>query len=428
MEIDTLVSNQNPQWTDENYLPKEAGWPKREVFAAVEKWLNKRFILALTGVRRVGKSTLMKQIISRLIAKKLGRVVIYFSFERVQLKLEPLLLQRIITHYLEEVLGEKIYEIKDRIYFFLDEIQNVPSWQEIIKMFYDQNDNFKFVVSGSASLFVKKAAAESLAGRIIEIKVNPLSFGEYLTLVHPNFKVRSKNKAWVSANIGALNNYFEKYLRAGQFPEIITQGMNYRQAWQYLETIEEKITQQDLPKIFPIKHPEILSLILSQIKNRPGQRIEYGEFAQNAGLDQRTMAKYFDFLETGFLLFLCRNFGKKPLKSLRVARKAYLVSPNFGDQAALPLLAENYIFNLFYNRGFSVYFQKEKEIDFVVRDKKRLILAEVKFQNEIKGEDTKNLEDFLSRKPATAYLFTKKLFRPGKQINFIPACLAEFYV
>ena len=144
MEIDTLVSNQNPQWTDENYLPKEAGWPKREVFAAVEKWLNKRFILALTGVRRVGKSTLMKQIISRLIAKKLGRVVIYFSFERVQLKLEPLLLQRIITHYLEEVLGEKIYEIKDRIYFFLDEIQNVPSWQEIIKMFYDQNDNFKF--------------------------------------------------------------------------------------------------------------------------------------------------------------------------------------------------------------------------------------------------------------------------------------------
>ncbi len=428
MEIDTLVSNQNPQWSDENYIPKENGWPKREVFETVEKWLNKRFILALTGVRRVGKSTLIKQIISRLIIKKLGRRVIYFSFEKIQLKLEPLLLQRIITHYLEEILGEKIYEIKDRVYFFFDEIQNVPNWQEIVKAFYDQNDNFKFVVSGSASLFVKKAAGESLAGRIIEIKVNPLSFGEYLTLVHSDFRLRPKNKAWVSANIGVLNNYFEKYLRVGQFPEIITQGMSYQQAGEYLETIEEKITQQDLPKIFPIKHPEILSLIFSQIKDRPGQRIEYVEFAQNAGLDQRTMAKYFDFLQIGFLLFLCRNFGKKPLKSLRVARKAYLVSPNFGDQAAMPLLVENYIFNFFYNRGFSVYFQKEKEIDFVVRDKKMLILAEVKYQNEIKAEDAKNLKDFLSRRPAAAYLFTKKFFSPEGEINFIPACLAEFYV
>lgn len=428
MEIDTLVSNQNPQWSDENYIPKENDWPKREVFTAVEEWLKKRFILALTGVRRVGKSTLMKQIISRLIIKKLGLRVIYVSFEKIQLKLEPLLLQRIIMYYLEEVLGEKIYEIKDKVYFFFDEIQNVPDWQEIIKAVYDQNDNFKFTVSGSASLFVKKAAGESLAGRIIEIRVNPLSFGEYLALAHPDFKLRPKNKVWVTTNIGALNNYFEKYLRAGQFPEIITQKMSYQQAGEYLETIEEKITQQDLPKIFPIKHPEILSLIFSQIKERPGQRIEYGEFAQNAGLDQRTMAKYFDFLETGFLIFLCRNFGKKPLKSLRVARKAYLVSANFGGQMGLPLLAENYIFNFFCNRGLSVYFQKEKEIDFVVRDKKRLILAEVKYQNEIKREDIRNLKDFLSRRSAEAYLFTKNFFSPGKTINFIPACLAEFYV
>lgn len=428
MEIDTLVSNQNPQWTDESYIPKENSWPKREVFTAVEGWLNKRFVLALTGVRRVGKSTIIKQIIARLILKKPGARIIYFSFEKIQLKLEPSLLQKIITYYLDEVLGEKIYEIKDRVYFFFDEIQNVPNWQEIIKQFYDQNDNFKFTVSGSSSLFVKQSR-ESLAGRIIEIKVNPLSFSEYLGLAYPDFRPRPKNKIWVAANIGALNNYFEKYLRAGQFPEIITQGMNYHQAAEYLETIEEKITQQDLPKIFPIKHPEILSLILSQIKDCPGQRIEYGEFAQNAGIDQRTMAKYFDFLQKGFLVYLCRNFGKKPLKSLRVAKKAYLVSSNFAASALVSAPAENYIFNLFYNRGFSVYFQKENEIDFVIEDKKKkLILAEVKYQNEIKGEDARNLKDFLSRRSAEAYLFTKKFLNLGRPVNYIPACLAEFYV
>lgn len=429
MEIGALVSNQNPQWTDGNYIPKESGWPKREVFTAVEEWLGKRFVLALTGVRRVGKSTLIKQIISRLILKKQGQRVVYFSFEKVHLKREPLLLQRIIMYYLEDVLGEKIYELKNRVYFFFDEVQNIPNWQEIVKYFYDQNDNFKFIVSGSSSLFVSKVSRESLAGRMIEIKVNPLSFKEYLTLVHPDFRLQPKNKTWITANIGVLNNYFEKYLRMGQFPEIITEGMNSQQAGEYLETIEEKITQQDLPKMFPIKHPEILSLILSQIRAGPGQRIEYGEFAQNAGVDQRTMAKYFDFLQKGFLLFLCGNFGKKPLKSLRVARKAYLVSSNFGDQTALPALVENYIFNFFYNRGFLVYFQKEKEIDFVVWDKrKRLILAEVKYQNEIKKEDMINLKDFLSRGPATAYLYTKKFFKLERPINFIPACLTEFYL
>lgn len=428
MEIDTFISNQNPQWTDENYIPKEIGWPRREIFTAVEEWLKKRFILALIGVRRVGKSTIIKQIIGSLILKKLNRRIVYFSFEKIQLKLEPLLLQKIIMYYLENVLGEKIYEIKDRTYFFFDEIQNIPNWQEIIKSFYDQNENLKFVVSGSSSLFVRRVSRESLAGRIIEININILSFSEYLSLAHPDFMLRPKSKTWVFANIGILNNHFEKYLRVGQFPEIITQKMNYRQAGEYLETIEEKITQQDLPKIFPIEHPEILSLILNQIKICPGQRIEYGEFAQNAGIDQRTMAKYFDFLQKGFLLFLCRNFGKKPLKSLRVARKAYLVSSNLCSRTAMPFLVENYIFNLYYNREFSVCFQKEKEIDFVVQDKEKdLILAEVKYQNEIKMEDARNLKDFLSRKPAEAYLFTKKFFNPGTPISFIPACLAEFY-
>lgn len=64
MNLDTLISDQNPQWSDVKYLPPEANWPRRQVMAMVKNWLNKRFILALTGLRRVGKSTIQKQLMS----------------------------------------------------------------------------------------------------------------------------------------------------------------------------------------------------------------------------------------------------------------------------------------------------------------------------------------------------------------------------
>lgn len=437
MEIDTLLSSQNPQWSDKNFLPPENNWPGRKLLPLLLKWLDKRFIIALTGVRRVGKSTLIKQIMSRLILKKQGLRCLYFSFEKMQLKSEPQLLEEIIKFYLEQVLNQKIYEVNDKTYFFFDEIQNIPGWQEVIKWFYDQNENLKFFVSGSSSLFIRKKSQESLAGRLIEIPVSPLSFTEYLKLSHPNFEIQAKKKIWVAANLNLLNSYFEKYLRFGQFPEIITQNLDAPQTRLYLDTIEEKITQQDLPRIFPIKHPEILTLILNQIKTGPGQRVEYDQFAQNAGLDQRTISKYFEYLQKGFMLSLCRNFGKKPLKSLRVAKKAYLVSPNFSSSTNISLLVENYVFNFFSHLGLSVYFQKEKEIDFVAQDKQgETILAEVKYQNEIKSEDSKNLKDITKQKSVSGYsvknklvyLITKKYLNPGGSINFIPASLVEYYI
>jgi len=67
LEIGTLISAQNPQWTDKNYLPTENSWSRREALSKIRKWFDKRFILALVGLRRVGKSTILKQIISDLI-------------------------------------------------------------------------------------------------------------------------------------------------------------------------------------------------------------------------------------------------------------------------------------------------------------------------------------------------------------------------
>lgn len=384
----------------------------------------------------------MRQMIGDLIRKGRGKRCLYFSFEKIQLKREPELLREIINYYLKNILEEKPYEVKKQTYFFLDEIQNIPHWAEIVKSYYDQNENFKFLVSGSNSLFVQKKSQEALAGRIIEFNLYPLCFREYLELVYPRYKVDFRNRSWLTtANLEILNSRFERYLHFGQFPEIIDQKLTPDQARQYLETVEEKIIFNDLPRIFKIAHPEILSLIVNQVKTIPGQRIEYQNVAQDAGLDQRTIAKYFGFLEKGFLVFLCRNFGKKPLKALRVARKAYLSSVNLAPKALLPLLVENYFFNFWRERGLEVYFQKDKEVDFVAVSKEgKISLSEVKYQEKIDRKDSRYLRDFLktkkdvraylfTKKATTgAYLFTKKDFRKEGKIMMVPASLAEFWL
>lgn len=429
MEIDTLISQQNPHWSDKNYLPTEMGWFHRYLWQEIKSWLGKRFIISLTGLRRVGKSTIMKQILGDLIKQGKAKQCLYFSFDKLQLKRDPDNLKKIIDYYLEEVLGEKIHEIKEKVYLFLDEIQKIPNFEEVIKFYYDLNKHLKFIVSGSSSLFIQKKSSESLGGRIINLKLYPLSFKEYLKLTKPSYEVMVNDKQWVLQNIGILNGYFANYLKLGQFPEIITQKLTESQAKEYLSSIEEKITQEDLPRIYPIKHPEILSLFVNQIKEYPGQRVEYHSVSKEAGLDERTCSKYFSYLEKGFLIFLCRNFGKKPLKALRVAKKAYLASSNFGVFSNLSLLAENYIFNYWQKQGTEIYFLKDQEIDFVaVTKEKNLIISEVKYQNQIDLRDIKNLEAFMSiNKIHKAFLFTKNYFRPKGKVVFLPVSLAEFY-
>lgn len=428
MEIDTLISEQNPQWSDEKYIPVENSWFKRVAYDEVSHWLYKRFIITLTGLRRVGKSTILRQIMSDLILKGKRKECFYFSFEKFQAKRDPKILKKIIQHYFDFVLIKKNYQISEKIYIFLDEVQYIPYWQDVIKFFYDQNENFKFIVTGSNSLFVKKESQESLAGRIIDIKVTPLLFKEYLSLINQDYKIDIKNKLWVSANKDIINGYFERYLRFGQFPEAIYQKLNSADTKKYLESIENKITQEDLTKTYNIEHPQILLAIINQIKKQPGQIIEYQNIASQVGLDQRTLANYFGYLEKGFLISLCYNFGKKPIKAPRITKKAYLISSNFASEAPMSFLVENYLFNFLKIKFGQVFFNKDKEIDFIAVYDEKNYLFEVKYQNEINSVDSKNIKAFLKiNKAEKSFLITKNKFSLKESIHQIPASLIEFF-
>lgn len=145
-------------------------------------------------------------------------------------------------------------------------------------------------------------------------------------------------------------------------------------------------------------------------------------------MDQRTLAKYFDYLKRWFFISLCFNFVKKPLKSSRIIKKAYLTSVNFAIHGETSLLVENYVFNFLQKTYRRVHFYKDKEIDFIAIDKDRnIFLYESKYQNEIKKEDEKNLLDFMTNNKVNgAYIITKRHYNMHRAIKQIPASFLEF--
>ena len=145
---------------------------KRALYRDLCQHLPKKFILSLLGLRRTGKTTLLKQLIDYLIIEKnIPRLnILYYTFD------EPAEWPEVLDEYLK--VSQRELD-SPALYFFLDEVQKLPDWQNKIKIYYDHYPNIKFIVSGSSSLFIRKKS-ESLAGRILEFILPPLSFTEFI--------------------------------------------------------------------------------------------------------------------------------------------------------------------------------------------------------------------------------------------------------
>ncbi|MBU4142078.1 AAA family ATPase, partial [Patescibacteria group bacterium] len=170
---------QNKHWkNDKSFFEHQKH--KRKLFFELVKYVSDRQIISVVGLRRTGKTILLKQLIRHIIEQggaKPGNVL-FLSFDEV-LVTSKLALKDYLDAFLENFLKKESFE---KIYIFLDEIQYIDKWQHILKRYYDTHQNIKFVISGSSSLFLKKQTTESLAGRIYEFKLPPLSFEEFMEL------------------------------------------------------------------------------------------------------------------------------------------------------------------------------------------------------------------------------------------------------
>ncbi|MBM3251141.1 MAG: ATP-binding protein, partial [Candidatus Nealsonbacteria bacterium] len=384
MKINELIYLQNPWFRDQNFIPREYFWPKRRIFQTFFNEIIKlRQIISVTGLRRTGKSTLLKQAIAQMIYESIkSNKILYFSFEQPTIAEIPQTLEEIIHFYFEKIIKQPIHRLTSQVYIFLDEIQLVPFWQDILKRYYDINQNIKFVVSGSTSLFISEKSKESLAGRIFERSLPPLCFSEYKKL--------------------AKKEDFIDYLNFGQFPELLKIEDNTRKIDYLKEGMIGKILEVDIVKTYGIRKTVDFERLFWSLLPNTGQIIQSGKLMADLQMKKATLFKYLSILEKSLLINKVLNLSGSFRSEKRLLRKLYPASTNFLSLLPEPInigfKVENYIALILKDKARSLflYNRRGREIDFILPEEKLAI--EVKYQGKVRPSDYKFLSGFVKEK------------------------------
>ena len=399
-KIKRALKEFNPFWT----APQKIEYRDRIIYERVRKFIKEPQIVSFCGLRRVGKTTILLKIIHDLIGENPPDSILYFSFDDFA------------DSELFDVLdGFKEIHGKEPKFLFFDEVQKLPNWAEKVKIIYDTK-KYKIFVSGSESLFLRKGARESLAGRIYEFEVKKLSFFEYL-----DFTGKAEMAKKPQLYDTELKIELMKYLLSGGFPELIEKE-DKALIKQYIKSaIIEKIVFNDMAKIYPIENPAQLISILDILIDNPGMIVDFSSFSQEIGITRQTLSKYFEYLEMAHLVVKLYNFSRNRSTSEKLLKKFYpaFLSPVLADESeermgklieAVCVIATD-----------AKFFWRDKykdEVDIVLQEDKRITPIEIKYRNQ--PRQNKGLEKFIKKyKCGQALVVTKETRKNAKDANGI---------
>jgi predicted AAA+ superfamily ATPase len=409
MELLDRMLRANPWWRG-GVVPGVEGLRERDLLTDISRYVDEKQILTIVGLRRTGKTTIMRQMINRLLKKAKPEGVLYFSFDELSAR-NPEIIGDVLTTYENEILRGELRNV----YVFLDEIQHIPDWEVILKRYYDLERGVKFVVSGSSSLHVKRSS-ESLAGRLYEFELDALTFKEYLRIKGIEVKDLTIQKL-------ELRREINDYMLFGCFPELV--GVeDFSKAQKYIAGIVDKIIFQDIPKNYDVDSPELMHEIFSLIAQNPGQLVEYRKYASSLDVSYQTISKYIDYMQKAFLLKMIYNFRGSPIARARKLKKAYLTAHNFvlpfveneGDALLIaPKIVENIVLN-HVKAGF--FWRNQSELDFICNNQG----YEVKYR--LKPGGRENIGPARQLKLKNLNIVTKDYegaeMRDGVEVKYIP--------
>ena len=340
---------------------------------------NYRQILILSGLRRVGKSTLIFQYIDFLLKKRENPLnVLYFSFD-------------ISVDELTDIL--RVYESatginwrKERVFVFLDEIQKLEDWGGKIKFLYDNFPKLKFVVSGSSSVMLEKEAMTTLAGRYFLIEVKPLSFLEFLDLKKSKIDLK-RIELWKEE----VKKEFENYIRR-PYPEIVDWQSEILIKKYIRESIIDKVLHVDLRQKFRDVNPELLNRLVEIFYSNPGIYLNYDTFSKDLKVSKKTLMRHVFYLEFSYLIRKVKNLRTGALTSSRKMQKIY----PFHWSLVLGVTEFNKLYESIVSSlvDAEFYWRKNgKEVNFIVK-KRKTEAIEVKEGEKITVEELKSLVYF----------------------------------
>lgn len=347
-------------------------------------YVDTPFVKILTGVRRCGKSTILKMIMKKLKEERniVDEQILNYRFDSMEY-------EDMTTKELYIELKSKILQDK-KTYLFLDEIQEIEGWEKVVNTLASDFD-VDIYITGSNSRMMSSEISTYLTGRYITFHIYTLSFEEYLT-----FK-----KSYTT--LKDLKQEFSNYVRLGGFPATHLQDYSQDEVYTIVKDIYNSTIFSDIVRRNQIKKIDQLERVVKYTFNNIGNTFSAKSISnylksEQRKIDNETVYNYLEKLQKAYILHKCSRYDLQGKAILKTQEKFYLadISLRYAvlgytvDSVASTL--ENIVYLELKRRGYDVYIGKmnDKEIDFVATKQNDKIYVQV--TQEIKSEKTQKRE------------------------------------
>ncbi|MFQ5706651.1 MAG: ATP-binding protein [bacterium] len=350
----------------------------RQLMDDMLPFVEEPYPLVLIGIRRSGKSSLLTLLMQHLLDNGVApRQLFLVNFEEplfgVHLSID--FFEALIALYRERVNPEQ------KIYFFLDEIQNLPEWEKWVRREADLKEH-KIFLTGSSAKLLSSEIATLLTGRHYTFKVAPLSFEEFLSwqgIPYETEVEQAENKAVIRKSLS-------NYLQWGGFPEVVLTDDDKRD--KILHQYFDDILFRDVVLRYQIRDVRLLQGIAEYYMSNMAALHSFNRLKGVFGTSLDNVRRYTAFLEDAQLIFSLNKFSYKLSERQKVSRKVYVVDTglrnaiSFRFSQDLGRLIENVVAQKLFNQSQELYyFGNGSECDFVSRQQAKFLPIQVSYSD-----------------------------------------------
>jgi len=431
----------NPWWRTKSFSIIGIPEFKRDAFAQAMRHTeaNHGLALLINGPRRVGKTTIINQVICCLIEDKKvpANRILFFSLDdpiiqQLPQKDQGTLFEALLAQW-AQVAGTALRTSPNVLYCFLDEVQRLPRWELYIKRYIDLRYPIRFIISGSASHTIFRKSLESLLGRLVDISLPPFTFREFVRFHYPDHSDfltklsedildigdsssavkfnRSLSKYINPNDVQQWNQYADEYAQKGGFPQLWTMGTAAERSAFIDQQFVERVTLEDLRLVKEIRRPEIFHQFLRYAFARTGQEYNLEELASLIHTTRVTLTEALPLLLQTELIRKVERFTGKPVRLRSTHAKLYaadlvlmqgitkIITSLEGEERGriAETLAHNVIRQFPGVSDVSYYREPsgKQEVDFVVRVGSQMIPIEIAYQNQLDSKHRVTIRAFL---------------------------------
>lgn len=378
---------------DQNYWFKDIKLdyiPRPAYLKQLGRLITSKSIIAIKGARRAGKTVLLKLLIQNLTKEKISKEqILYVNLEDYRLypyySLE--LLEKILETYKENINPDK------KVFFFIDEIQNIKGFEHFLRTLYDQEENIKLVITGSNSKLLSKELGTLLTGRISTIEVFPFSFEEFLKF--NNITIGKKTYFNLEQKKGIIKKQFNKYLKFGAIPEFLKDKEPFFRLREYLDNILFK----DIVERFNIRNVKLIKELSLYLITNSSKIFSINQLSRIFKVSINTIQEYLFNLNMAYLFFYLDKFSFSAKERITTQSKVYCIDTGLINSTGFKFsrdhgrLLENIVFLELIRNNKEIYYYSNsgKECDFVIKENLKVTGA-VQVTKSLEDEKTKERE------------------------------------